>query len=203
MIEVIEPILACPSAIAALTVKQLAATAVAMQGMAAGIGYIGRKQASDRQQAYQNHLADMQREAAQRRAVTLQTRAIQEQAASVRKIEAVRQESDRVASQARLSAEAGGVTGLSMDHIIQTHEAQEGRYVAALKEEQKMREANAERMGQDIMLAAGQQMAATQAPISQPSLLAAGLDFGVNATNTMIKSGLFKEDPETKDSQIN
>ena len=174
-----------------------------MQGMAAGIGYIGRKQASDRQQAYQNHLADMQREAAQRRAVTLQTRAIQEQAASVRKIEAVRQESDRVASQARLSAEAGGVTGLSMDHIIQTHEAQEGRYVAALKEEQKMREANAERMGQDIMLAAGQQMAATQAPISQPSLLAAGLDFGVNATNTMIKSGLFKEDPETKDSQIN
>ena len=90
-----------------------------------------------------------------------------------------------------------------MDHIIQTHEAQEGRYVAALKEEQKMREANAERMGQDIMLAAGQQMAATQAPISQRRLLAAGLDFGVNATNTMIKSGLFKEDPETKDSQIN
>lgn len=202
MIEVIEPILACPSAIAAMTVKQLAVATIAMQGAAAGMGYIGRRQAADKQQAYQDHLADMQREAAQRRVASLQTKTIQEQAASVRKIEAARQESARVAAQARLSAEAGGVAGLSMEHIIQTHEAQEGRYVAALQEEQKMREANSERMGQDMMLAAGQQMAATQAPISQPSLLAAGLDFGVNATNTLIKSGLFKEDPGSKKSQL-
>ena len=202
MIEVIEPILACPSAIAAMTVKQLLVATVAMQGIAAGVGYIGRKQAANKQQAYQEHLADMQREAAQRRVASLQTKTIQEQAASARKIEAARQESARVAAQARLSAEAGGIAGVTAGHLIQTHEAQEGRYVAALQEEQKMREADAERMAQDMMLASEQQMAATQAPISQPSLLAAGLDFGVNATNTMIRSGLFKGDPGIRKSQI-
>ena len=84
MIEVIEPILACPGAIAAASkVTQLMIATIAMQGAAAGMGYIGRRQAADKQQAYQDHLADMQREAAQRRAASLQTKTIQEQAASV------------------------------------------------------------------------------------------------------------------------
>ena len=194
MIEII-PILACePTTLLAISLTLSAA------GTAAS--HIGQQQAADRQKAYQDHLADMQREAAQRRVASLHTKALQEQMVSAQKIEAARQESDRVAAQARLSAEAGGIAGVTAGHIIQTHEAQEGRYIAALQEEQRMRDANVERMSEDIMLGAQQQMAATQAPINQPSMLASALKWGAGAAGSVIDSGIFDADPSKKKSGI-
>ena len=194
MIEII-PILACPS-------TPLLAIALTLQAAGAAASYIGQSQASKRQKGYQDHLADMQREAAQRRVASLHTKSIQEQTASAQKIEAVRQESARVAAQSRLSAEAGGISGLSVEHLIQTHEAQEGRYMTALQEEERMRAANIDRMSSDIMLGAKQQMAATQAPVNQPSLLASALMFGAKATKTLLDSGEFKADPSKKKSEL-
>ena len=194
MIEII-PILACEP-------TTLLAISLALSAAGTAASHIGQQQAADKQKAYQDHLADMQREAAQRRVASLHTKALQEQMVSAQKIEAARQESDRVATQARLSAEAGGIAGVTAGHIIQTHEAQEGRYIAALQEEQRMRDANVERMGEDIMLGAQQQMAATQAPINQPNMLASALKWGANAASSVIASGEFDADPSKKKSGI-
>jgi hypothetical protein len=176
------PILACGAG-------PLLAISLTLQAAGAAASYMGQKQAARKQKAYQDHLADMQREAAQRRVASLHTKALQEQTASAQKIEAVRQEADRVASQARLSAEAGNVAGLSMGHIIQSHEAIEGRYRVAAQEEEKMRMANVDRMSSEMMLAAEQQMASTQAPISQPNLLASALTFGAKASGSLMDYG--------------
>ena len=194
MIEVI-PMLACG-------VPALLATSLVMSAAGTVASYVGKSQAASKQKAYQDHLADMQREAAQRRVASLHTKALQEQMVSAQKIEAARQESDRVAAQARLSTEAGGIAGVTAGHLIQTHEAQEGRYVAALQEEQRMRSANVDRMSEDIMLGAQQQMAATQAPINQPNMLASALMWGAGAANSAMASGIFDADPSKKKSQI-
>jgi hypothetical protein len=76
--------------------------------------------------------------------------------------------------------------------------------MVALQEEERMRAANIDRMSSDIMLGAKQQMAATQAPVNQPSLLASALMFGANATKTMLDSGYdpFKGDPGDKKSRL-
>jgi len=201
MIEII-PIFACPSAFAAMTVGELFLATAAMQGIATGASYIGQKKAAKRQEAYQNHLADMQQEAGQRRVATLQTKALQDQRASAQKIEAARQESARVAAQSRLSAEAGGIAGVTSGHIIQVHEAQEGRYIAALQEEQKMRDINVTRMSEDIMMGASQQMASTQAPVSSPNLIASLMQFGAGVGQSALAADFAKENPANKTSEL-
>ena len=177
----IEPILACPP-------PALMAIALVMQAAGAAASYAGKKRAAEEQQAYQDHLAEMQSAAALRKVTSINLRLAQEQEVTAIKMQQVSQQAAKAAAQGRLSMAAGGVTGLTQGLLAQTYDAQEAQYIYALKAEQAQKDAEAIRLGESAMLAGAQQMAATQAPVEQPSLLAAGLKFGAQAASTLAQA---------------
>ena len=176
MIE-ITPMLACPSHAAMLAIS------LTLQAAGAAASYISAKATAKKRETYQEHIAQMKGEAAQRKVSSIHARTIQERVATAQKMEAASRQLDKVAAQSRLSASAGGIAGLTTAHLAQSYEASQGAYVAQLTAEQSMREANALRMSEDIMLGAEQQMFAARAPIAQPTLLTSALTFGAEAAD--------------------
>ena len=104
MIDLI--MLACPTSV-------LLATSLAMSAAGAVVSYVGAAGAAKRQEEYQDHLSDLQRKAAQRRAVSVHIRTAQEREATAMRMQTVSEEAAKVASQARLSI----AEGLSLIHI--------------------------------------------------------------------------------------
>ena len=175
----IEPILACPP-------PALMAMSLVMSAAGAAVSYMGAIRAANEQKAYQDHLAEMQSAAALRKVTSINLRLAQEREVTAIKMQQVSQQAAKAAAQGRLSMAAGGVTGLTQGLLAQTYDAQEAQYIYALKAEQAQKDAEAIRLSESTMLAGAQQMAATQAPVQQPSLLAAGLKFGAETASTLM-----------------
>ena len=181
MVEIIqayEPMFACPP-------PMMMALSMVMSAAGTVISYMGQKQAADEQTEYQAHLADLQREAGQRKSSAIIAQSIQHREAVSRQKMQVGQEAAASASMSRLSAIEGGVAGLSVGHLLGELEGQEAQYMFALDEEQRLRDSETERVLKDTALGTYQQISATLRPVSQPSALAAGLQFGSEALATV------------------
>lgn len=150
-------------------------------GMAAQ--HMGQKKSAKAQDAYQQHLAEMQREAGQRKASAIIARNIQDREETARKTFTVSQQSSAASAESRLVAAAGGVTGLSIEHLLANIDQQEGSYMAALKGEQDLRNRETGRLLKDAHLGTQQQIASTLAPVNYPNALAAGLQFGAKSAS--------------------
>ena len=176
MVEVI-PMLGCG-------VGAMMAASLAMSAGATAMTYMGQKKAAKEQKAYQDHLAKMQGEAAQRKVSAAVAQEIQNREATARNRFTVSQEAAKASADMRLSAIEGGVTGLSIDHLYSEIQSQESAYIFALGEEDRLRTRELGRASKNIMLGAEQQMYATQRPVQEPSALAAMLSFGADAAST-------------------
>ena len=141
-------------------------------------GLVGQMQSAKKQKAYQDHLAEMQRQAGLRKEAAVITQNIQAGEATARKKYQISQQGAKAASAAELAAIEGGVTGLSIDYFLDEYEAQEGAYMYALSDEARLREAETKRTLGDIHLSTEQQMASTNAPVTYPSLVGGLLKAG-------------------------
>ena len=167
--------LACPvTAVAAMKISMvLSAVSMAAQ-------YMGQKSAAKKQSAYQDHLAGLQRQAGYRKEASIIRQNIQAEEATARKANMVRQEGEKASAEARGSAIAGGVSGLSVEYYLSEYEAQEGAYIYALEEERRLQFAETERVLGDVHLSTTQQMAQANAPVSTPSLAGTALAMGAS-----------------------
>lgn len=155
-----------------------------MSGIGTAVSFMGAQQQAKRQEAYQEHLADLQRQAGQRKSSATIAQSIQIRESTARKDASVQKQAAAAQSKAALSAIEGGVSGLSITHMLSEYEGQEGQYRFALAEEQRLRETELDRVLKDIALGTGQQMASTMQPVDQPNALAYGLKFGAGAIKT-------------------
>lgn len=175
--QLIEPLFACPPA-AMMALKMV----MSMAGTV--MSFVGAQQQASRQKAYQEHQAALIKQAGDRKASATIAQSIQIREATARKKASVERQAAAAQSKAKLSAIEGGVTGLSITHMLEEYEGQKGRYKFALAEEQRLRETELDRVLKDIALGTGQQMHATMQPINQPNALAYGLKFGAGAFDT-------------------
>jgi hypothetical protein len=184
-------LLACPQQV-------LFGLTLALSAAGSTMSYMGAMNRAKEQEAYQDHLADIQKRSSQRRITSVQIKAAQEKEAMARKMYEVSQQSAKLAAQSRLSAAEGGVTGTSINLLLQSYEAQEGAFIAALESEQRMREAQDIRTIGDISIGAEQQLAATQSPVNYPSALAEGLNWAAGASKLAYQH--YSSDPANKKS---
>jgi len=161
----------------------LLATSLVLQAAGMASQYVGQKKKAKATEAYQNHLAELQKKQALRKATTQNLQLAQVQEETARKKFAVSQQAAKLASQSRLVS-AGRVSGLSMDHLQQSFDAQEATYLNSLSVQQDMKDAAYLRSGETMMLTMQQQMYATKAPVDYPNALAYGLQAGAQAAKT-------------------
>lgn len=188
-IQFVEPMLACPPPV-------MMAMSMAMSAIGTVVSFVGAKQQANKEKAWQKQQAEMIQEAGDRKAAATIAQSIQVREATARKDAEIQRQADKAQAEARGSAIEGGVTGLSITHMLEEYEGQKGRYRFSLAEEQRLRESELDRVLKDIALGTSQQVAATMRPINTPSALAAGLEFGAGAFDTFNK---YKEwDPDNE-----
>ena len=169
--------------------------------MTAGAGvmqYQGQLQAAREKTAYQNHLAELQKKAGDRKASAIIAQNLQAKEATAKRAFNISQEASQARADAALSASGAGVAGLSIGHLISDVRRQEGFLQQNLEHEQSLQNRELGRMLQDISLGTEQQMASTLSPVNYPSALAAGLKIGAGLADTgasMYKYHESKQDP--------
>tara|TARA_R100000808_G_scaffold1960_3_gene8328 strand:- start:205 stop:786 length:582 start_codon:yes stop_codon:yes gene_type:complete len=180
----IDAILACPWA---LTTTQLLTLSTAVSAAGALTSYSSQKKAANEQRAYQNHLADLQKKAGQRRASATVAKNIQDREALARQRFAASQKGEKLQAMATLSAGEAGVSGLSIDSLIDEYSAQQASYMHGIDQEEAMRSRETGRVLGDIALGTQQQVASTLAPVRDPNAFAHALQFGTKMTDIGMK----------------
>ena len=180
-----EPMLACPVHMMAISMVLTAA------GMAAQ--FVGQKRQATAQKAYQEQLAQIQQKAAMEKNKTTRVQQLQADEATAKKNRVAALQAENLAAEGRLSAAAGGVTGLSIAHLQQSREAAEGRFYHALSVESSWRDKAYESQVETTLMTAEQQMRATRGIVQEPNALAMGLQaagtmFGQAATASDMKA---------------
>ena len=174
----LSPMLACLPVMGMAAMMKMS---MLISGIGAAATFIGQQQQAKDRQNYQDHLADLQRQAGQRKSAALVAKNIQTGEAVARKKFEVSKAGSKASSQAALSAIEGGVSGMSIEYLTDEYEAQEGAYMFALTEEQRLRDVELGRTLDEVALSTHSQMVATQAPVNFPSALAATMDFAGSA----------------------
>lgn len=189
----------CPGA---MTATALMKASLALTAVSTAVSYMGARSQAKKQSNYQNHLAKLQQEAGNRKASAAVARNIQQREETARTKERVSREAMATRADATLSAAEGGVTGLSIQHIIADAEAQESQYIASLTAEQNLRNREMQRGLADIALGTSQQVHSTMAPVNQPNAFAYALQGAASGLKIMSDSGQFTDDPSTLSSDI-
>jgi len=183
--------LGCPTAV---TLGQMLLISAATSAAGAAMQYSGAKRQAKDQRAYQANLANLQKEAGQRKASAIMARTIQEREAAARKRFLVTQEGTKAKSEAVLSASEAGVSGLSIDHLVSEFDAQQASYLHGINQEERMREREMNRQLKDVALGTTQQMASTMAPVNDPNAFAAALEWGAGTVGTAVKYGNYEKE---------
>ena len=182
----VEFIQACPT-----TTLLIMSTVMSAVGTAAQ--YAGQRETAKKKETYQRHLAELQKNAAHLKSAALISKNIQTGEAVARKKHEVSKAGAKASAQGRLSAISGGVAGLSIETLLTEYESQEGAYIYALEEEQRLRDKELDRTLEDVALGAEQQMFATQRPVNYPSALGAIMQFGASALKTKADYQMWKD----------
>ena len=176
-VQLVEPFFACPPPV-------MMALKMVMSAAGSIMSFVGAQQQANRQKRWQEHQAKLIKQAGDRKSSATIAQSIQIREATARKDASVKRQAAAAKSKASLSAIEGGVTGLSITHMLEEYEGQQGRYRFALAEEQRLRETELDRVLKDIALGTGQQVHATMQPINQPNAFAHALKFGAGAFET-------------------
>ena len=171
---------------------------MAMTAVAGVMQHQGQKQAAQEKTAYQNHLAELQKKAGDRKASAIIAQNLQAREATAKKAYNVSQEAAQAHADASLSASAAGVTGLSIGHLITDVERQESSLLHNLGYEQSLQNRELDRMLKDIELGTSQQMASTLSPVNYPSALGSAIKIGAGLADTgasLYKYHESKQDP--------
>jgi hypothetical protein len=148
------------------------ATAV-IGAASSGLQYAGQRQRAKQQAAYQAQAAAAERQRSLQEQTSLRMRQAQEQEATARELEQVSRKSREAL--ARFKELKGGVTGASLEATMDDYLAQEAGYRAAVLRQQELGALGTGLGLEQAGLASQQRLIGIRQPISQPSLLTAGL----------------------------
>ena len=167
----LSPMLACFPA----TVIGMMKMSMVVSALSTGVSFLAQSQAAKEKKKWQDYNADIARRAAQQKSSAVIAQNILNKEATARKQQAAAQEGEAAIADAKASIISGGVSGLSMEHLISNIEAQKGQYHFALEQEQEMRDVETGRQLENVALQAEGQLAQIQRPIQGPNIFAHGL----------------------------
>jgi hypothetical protein len=152
-------------------------------GLQAGVNFLGQQQQAKAQEAYQAQasLAERQRAIQEQRSIRM--RQGQEQEATNREINEMSKKAREAVSTAQVSAGESGVSGLSVDALLQDYENQSLAYNMGLTRQQEMRDVQTGLALTDAGFRTVNNQIGINRPINQPSAFAAVLDAGSQAAS--------------------
>jgi hypothetical protein len=183
------------------------ATAVGMVGASTLIGagssiagYAGQRQQAKQQAAYQAQSAAAERQRALQEQSSIRMRQAQEQEATARELEQVSRKSQEALARARVSAGESGVSGVSVQALMDDYTRQEAGYRAATLRQQELTGVGTQLGLEQAGLASQQRLIGINQPISKPSFLTAGLEAvsgGLSGYRTGLDIGSRMKTPKT------
>ena len=153
----------------------ISATAVAAAVGSNIAQFAGARQQAKAQAAYQAQAAAAERQRSLQEQTSMRMRQAQEQEATARELEQVSRKSREALSRARVSAGEAGVAGASVQALMDDYTRQEAGYRAAVLRQQELGALGTGLGLEQAGLASQQRLIGIRQPISQPSLLTAGL----------------------------
>jgi hypothetical protein len=163
-------------------------------------GYAGQRQQAKQQAAFQAQSAAAERQRALQEQSSIRMRQAQEQEATARELEQVSRKSQEALARARVSAGEAGVSGVSVQALMDDYTRQEAGYRAATLRQQELRGVGTQLGLEQAGLASQQRLIGINQPISKPSFLTAGLEAvsgGLSGYRTGLDIGSRMKTPKT------
>jgi len=148
---------------------------LALGATAAGASFVGQRQQAKAQSAYQRQasIAEQQRALQEQRSIRM--RQGQEQEATNREINEMSKKAREAVSTAQVSAGESGVSGLSVDAVVNNYKQQEAAYRLALTGQQEMRDVQTGLALTDAGFRTVNRQIGINQPVRKPSFLEGGL----------------------------
>ena len=153
----------------------ITATAVAASVGSNIAQFAGARQQAKAQAAYQAQSAAAERQRALQEQSSIRMQQAQQQEATARELEQVSRKSREALARARVSAGEAGVSGVSVQALMDDYTRQEAGYRAATLRQQELTGVGTQLGLEQAGLASQQRLIGIQQPISRPSLLVSGL----------------------------
>lgn len=153
----------------------LGVASLALGATTAGASFMGQRQQAKAQSAYQRQasIAEQQRALQEQRAIRM--RQGQEQEATNREINEMSKKAREAVSTAQVSAGEAGVSGLSVDALLQDYENQSLAYNMGLTRQQEMRDVQTGLALTDAGFRTVNRQIGINQPVRKPSFLEGGL----------------------------
>ncbi len=162
----------------------LMGAALTLSAAGTGISLVGQKQQADAQEEYQKQLAASNVESAQIESENVRSQQAQANEQNSREAFNAALANRKARATAKVAAGEAGVTGNSVDALMQEFQMEEGRYKEALFRQKALTDVSANQNIEAIRRGADANNLSMNTPISQPNYLAAALNFGANAAAT-------------------
>ena len=156
---------------------------IALAGLALGAGsaaasYAGQRQQAKQQARYQAQASAAERQRALQEHRSIRMREAQEQTARNTEIQRIAQKAKEARSTATVSAGESGVTGLSVDALLDAYTQQEAQQIARLNQQGEMSDLQTGLALTDAGFRSQNRLININRPINRPSFLTAALDAG-------------------------
>jgi uncharacterized protein HemX len=153
----------------------IALAGLALGAGAAGASFIGQRQQAKAQSAYQRQASIAERQRALQEQRSIRMRQGQEQEATNREINEMSKKAREAVSTAQVSAGESGVSGLSVDALLQDYENQSLAYNMGLTRQQEMRDVQTGLALTDAGFRTVSNQIGINRPVSKPSFLEGAL----------------------------
>lgn len=160
---------------AAATSAGIAAVGTAVSVASSGLQYAGQQQQAKAQAKYQKQAQEAERKRFQQEQTAINIRRAQEQKAANEELADIARNTVKAADTAAMKAQARGVTGLSVEAVVDNMYAQGGNVQFRLAQQQEMGATAAAMAFEQAEFVTTQRQIGLSKPIQRPSLALAGM----------------------------
>ena len=150
-------------------------------GLQAGVQFAGARQQAKTQAAYQAQAAAAEQQRALQEQSSIRMQQAQQQEATARELEQVGRKSREALARARVSAGEAGVSGVSVQALMDDYVRQQAGLQAATLRQQELTGVGTQLGLEQAGLASQQRLIGINQPINKPSVLGAVLQAGSQA----------------------
>ncbi len=159
---------------------------IALAGLALGAGsagasFLGQRQQAKQQIEYQKKASAAERKRAKQEQLSIRMRQGQEQEATAREVNEITNKAREASATAMVSAGESGVSGLSVDALLNDYSRQEAAYRMGITRQQEMKDVQTGLALTDAGFRTVNNQIGINRPVSKPSFLEGALSIGSGA----------------------
>lgn len=156
----------------------LALAGLALGAGSAGASFLGQRQQAKQQMAYQRQASIAEQKRAPQEQMSIRMRQGQEQEATAREVNEITNKAREASATALVSAGESGVSGLSVDALLNDYSRQEAAYRMGITRQQEMKDVQTGLALTDAGFRTVNNQIGINRPVSKPSFLEGALSIG-------------------------